>query len=519
MREAKLWQTVSLALLLLIGLLVPEAAVAGGRTATAIVRAGGAELLDAPAGATLATLPMGARVEALGRSADPISSPTDKAGTGWVLVTTGDGRTGWVAAGRLVLFAVQDLPVHAAPRPKPAAAAITTATAPATLAGTVTTANQGLNVRAGPGLDYPIIGVAAPGQVLTLIGRNAAGDWLQIRPTNAAGIGWVAAAFVATDDDPSRLPISEAPSEARPVAAAAPGGAAGGLAGRLAIQAQDGMIYIYDLAAGRLWPLAAGADPAISPDGQTVAFWRQEGGQHALYTIALGGGEPQRILARPEKLRTPTWSPDGRAIAFSHVNGQDVCRDAGYGICLPDIFPYNRMFPAVYTDRWGLAAVDRDGSNYRDLPAIKNAASPDWGPAGVIYAAAGIQRTRDGGAADDNAAILKEPRFRDPAWQPGGDRIVFQSLEKDHWEIFAAAADGSGVVALTRPATTLVPQLPHNVAPTWSPDGRAIAFVSNRDGAWGVWVMDADGGHPRKLPIGVVLEYRFQGEQLLSWGK
>jgi len=519
MREAKLWRTVSLSLLLLIGLLLPGAAAAAGPAATAIVRAGGAELLDAPAGTPIAALPMGARVEAIGRSAEPISSPTDKAGTGWVLVTTGDGRTGWVAAGRLVVFAVQNLPVREAPQPKPAPAEVAAAANPAALTGRVTTANQGLNVRAGPGTGHAIIGVAAPGQALTLIGRNAAGDWLQIRLADDAGIGWVAAAFVAADGDPSRLPISEKLSDVRPVATAATRGPAGGLAGRLAIQAQDGTIYIYDLGAGRLWPLATGADPAISPDGTTVAFWRQEGGQHALYIVPIGGGEPQRILVRAEKLRTPTWSPDGRAIAFSHVNGQDVCRDAGYGICLPDILPYKRMFPAVYTDRWGLAAVDRDGSGYRDLPAMKNAASPDWGPAGVIYAAAGIQRTADGGAADDNVALLKEPRFRDPAWQPGGDRIVFQSLEKDHWEIFAAAADGSGVTALTRPATTLVPQLPHNVAPTWSPDGRAIAFVSNRDGAWGIWVMDADGGNPRKLPIGVAIEYRFQGEQLLSWGK
>lgn len=515
-----LWRILHFMLIALIVLGRPEAAAAAGPASTAIVRAGGAELLDAPGGTAIATLPMGTRLEAIGRSADEISSPTDKAGTGWILVTTADGRTGWVAAPRLVVFAVQNLPVRGEAQSKGTAAVATVNPPAPVLTGTVTTVGQGLNVRAGPGTGHAIIAVAAPGQALTLIGRNAAGDWLQIRLADGSGIGWVAAAFVAAGGDPSRLPVSEELSRARPLpAATASTLPTAGLSGKLAIQAQDGTIYIYDLATGRLWPLAAGADPAISPDGTTVAFWRQEGGQHVLYTVGITGGEPRPIVVRPEKLRTPTWSPDGRAIAFSHVNGQDVCRDAGYGICLPDIFPYNRMFPAVYTDRWGLAAVDRDGGNYRDLPAMKNAASPDWGPAGVIYAAAGIQRTRDGGGADANVALLKEPRFRDPAWQPGGDRIVFQSLEKDHWEIFTAAADGSGPVALTRPITTLVPQLPHNVAPTWSPDGRHIAFVSNRDGAWGVWIMDADGGNQRKLPLNIALEYRFQGEQLLSWAR
>ncbi|MCX7671194.1 MAG: SH3 domain-containing protein, partial [Anaerolineae bacterium] len=512
----KLWRIISLLLIAAVGLLLPGATAVADTTTTAIVRAGGADLLDAPGGAVVATLPMGARLEAIGRSADEISSPTDKAGTGWIMVKTADGRTGWVAAPRLVVFAVQRLPVREDAQSRRATSGATATPTAAVLTGTVTTAGQGLNVRAGPGTDHAIIGVAAPGQKLTLIGRNATGDWLQIRLADGNEIGWVAAAFVAAAGDPSRLPLSAELSRARPLPAAPASSApTTGLAGKLAIQAQDGTIYLYDLAAGRLWPLTAGSDPALRPDGTTVAFWRPEGSQYVLYTIPVTGGEPRPILTRTTKLRTPTWSPDGRAIAFSYVNGQEVCRDAGYGICLPDVFPYKRMFPAVYTDRWGLAAVDRDGNNFRDLPAIKNASSPDWSAAGVIYAAAGIQRTSDGGGADANVALLKEPRFRDPAWQPGGDRIVFQSLEKDHWEIFAAAADGSGVVALTRPATTLVPQLPHNVAPTWSPDGRHIAFVSNRDGAWAVWIMDADGGNQRKLPLNMALEYRFQGLSLI----
>ena len=53
-----------------------------------------------------------------------------------------------------------------------------------------------------------------------------------------------------------------------------------------------------------------------------------------------------------------------------------------------------------------------------------------------------------------------EYRYQDPAAQPGGDRIVFHSLEKDHWEIFTANTNGSNVTALTRPATTLYTPLP-----------------------------------------------------------
>ena len=115
--------------------------------------------------------------------------------------------------------------------------------------------------------------------------------------------------------------------------------------------------------------------------------------------------------------------------------------------------------------------------------------------------------------------MLGEYRYQDPAAQPGGDRIVFHSLEKDHWEIFTANTDGSNVTALTRPATTLYTPLPHNVAPVWSPDGQHIVFLSNRTGQWKFWVMNPDGSDQRQLPIDVPIEYNYQAEQVVSWGK
>ena len=53
-------------------------------------------------------------------------------------------------------------------------------------------------------------------------------------------------------------------------------------------------------------------------------------------------------------------------------------------------------------------------------------------------------------------------------------------------------ADGSGQRNLTRnPA--------YDADPAWSPDGRKLAFVSNRDGSYGVYVMNAEGSGLRKL--------------------
>jgi Tol biopolymer transport system component len=267
-----------------------------------------------------------------------------------------------------------------------------------------------------------------------------------------------------------------------------------------------------------LRPLALRAAPAVSADGREVVFWRDTG-QQDLFIVSIDGGDERRILTRGELVRAPTWSPDGEAIAFSHVVGQKRCRVPAYGYCLPDMFPYNRMYPLETSNIWGLARVDRNGGSYQDLAVQPSAVAPNWTDRGIFYgSSAGLQVTQDGSDGGPNRMVLGQYRYQDPAGQPHGDRVVFHSLEKDHWEIFTANADGSGLTALTRP-DALDARLPHNVSPAWSPDGRSIVFLSNRTGQWRLWVMNADGSNQRLLPVDVPIEYNYQGEQVVSWGK
>jgi Tol biopolymer transport system component len=66
------------------------------------------------------------------------------------------------------------------------------------------------------------------------------------------------------------------------------------------------------------------------------------------------------------------------------------------------------------------------------------------------------------------------------------------SQRDDNWEIYVANLDGGGLQRLTRnPA--------NDGLPAWSPDGRYIAFVSDREGGWAVWVMRPDGSDQRLL--------------------
>jgi dipeptidyl aminopeptidase/acylaminoacyl peptidase len=194
----------------------------------------------------------------------------------------------------------------------------------------------------------------------------------------------------------------------------------------------------------------------------------------------------------------------------------------GFGICLPDN-PFLNDFPLASLPEFNLSRVDFNGENFRDLNALNTAQAPNWNADGIVYqASTGLEITADKDVVETKA-LVQAPYYQDPTWQPNGNRVLFQSREGSHWEIFTINTDGSGLSALTRPATALVEDLPSNVAPAWSPDGQWIVFLSNRDdendsGPWRLWVMTADGGNQRPLPVDVELEYSFTNEQAVSWG-
>ncbi len=67
-----------------------------------------------------------------------------------------------------------------------------------------------------------------------------------------------------------------------------------------------------------------------------------------------------------------------------------------------------------------------------------------------------------------------------------GDLIAFNSDRDGDWEIFVMNPDGTEVRQLTDNDD-------RDWLPAWSPDGKRIAFASGRDGDWEIFVMNADG--------------------------
>ena len=99
----------------------------------------------------------------------------------------------------------------------------------------------------------------------------------------------------------------------------------------------------------------------------------------------------------------------------------------------------------------------------------------------------GVSQLTDHGDTDnsDNSA----------AWSPDGQHIAFASNRDGNFEIYVMGSDGSNPRRLTNHDN-------HDAraeSPSWSPDGQHIAFVSNRDGNFEIYVMGSDGSNPRRL--------------------
>jgi Tol biopolymer transport system component len=145
----------------------------------------------------------------------------------------------------------------------------------------------------------------------------------------------------------------------------------------------------------------------------------------------------------------PTWSPDGRKIAF--IRTRNSSRFHGH--------PFELW--VMNADGSGQRRLTRDAWHIQGPPLL-----------------------------DDHKHAMRPPR-----WSPDGRKLLFVSRSNSSPEVYVINADGSGQRRLTRDAD--------HSDPAWSPDGRKIAFISTRDGERAIYVMNADGSQQRSVTRGI----------------
>ncbi len=189
-------------------------------------------------------------------------------------------------------------------------------------------------------------------------------------------------------------------------------------------------------------------------------------------TINPDGTNRQRVTQTPNITeRWPTWSPDGKWIAFAPFNPSKL----------------------VMTDPKG-------GNEMLLIKHYQNSSPPTWSPGGTKIAWVDVQTVYifDVITGEEKKIFplgANTLGYRDPAWSPDGREIAFASLHDNQRDIYVTNIEGDQVRRLTNH-----PFEDH--APAWSPDGRRIAFYSNRGNLAGIFVVDADGANLKRLTVG-----------------
>lgn len=252
--------------------------------------------------------------------------------------------------------------------------------------------------------------------------------------------------------------------------------------------------------------------PCFSPDGVHILFSRRVGETFELLLIPVAGGQPQQLSRSPLVVSATraNWSKQKNRIAFTGTSSHDENRiwiinydglsarevesnDLSDQMFYPSWFPSGEQIAAMDAKDMAIKRVDLNTGVAVTITDPKRvlAGMPSVSPDGKWIAFAGQENTGqkydqtknsiwlvgDTGVAHN--LELNPAQGRAPTWSPDGKRLAFESTRGSTnglYSIFTINRDGTELIQVTDPALNA----DH---PVWSPDGRQLAF-SARASNW-----------------------------------
>ena len=281
-------------------------------------------------------------------------------------------------------------------------------------------------------------------------------------------------------------------------------------------------------------PAPAGAAPG-TPAGALAAghiyfsTWDGEHGHFVLYRVtAAPGAKPEALLTN---VRQPRAAPGGTRLAVRNASGSEIglatitatgetlrrvttFAEDGIATWSPDglewVFASNREGDR----RWRLYHAWAEGTEATEY--IVFGRSPTWYPGkNIAYDGCDDQGNRCGlwqmtPDRGQRTPLTDVAGDTSPAWAPGGSRLAFMSSQPSgNWDIFVRDTKTGKISAVA--ASPGIEGLP-----TWSPDGAWIAFISNREGSWGLYITQPGAAPVRLLTLpGALPDWM---DEQITWG-
>lgn len=259
-----------------------------------------------------------------------------------------------------------------------------------------------------------------------------------------------------------------------------------------------------------------------SPSGDVIAYVNDEDGPAAIFLVDPESRETRRLTTPPAGSTDglPAFSPDGQHVVF--VRSTSLGLDNLYRVPATGGEPLrltndNQRISATAWDAPEAIhyTSDRDGAYALMAFPLTDGGPPEWLVAGgdavhrptlnlaaqrLVYQQHSLDKNiwrvtldPEQGLSEPEAFIASTRWDLSPSFSPDGRQIAFMSNRSGSYEIWVADADGSDPARLTDFGGPFVGN------PRWSPDGRQIAFDARRDGNADVFVIDTDGGTPRRV--------------------
>lgn len=249
--------------------------------------------------------------------------------------------------------------------------------------------------------------------------------------------------------------------------------------------------------------------PDISPDGQRIVFQSNRSGTWQLWLVDIDGSGLQRLTHTGANDVTPVWSPDGTRIMFA----SDRTGGAHRGFDPAESFDARDIYVMDVSGGPGEA----EATVRRIVGTRADEMHPEWANAGRSVVFNRVNDSQDGADIVITDIDGERETVVDTlagwntyaALAPDDGRLVYRGTTEEtldgetvqNSDVFSSRVDGSNRKRLTESAA-------FDGWPAISPDGKTIAFASNRSGdAFHIYLMPIDGGEMLQVTSGSRFHY------------